>query len=166
MNAIKLLTTQHREVEALFKKYKGSDDNSEKLDIFTELADKLAAHSTIEEKIFYPAVYVGKLEDLLREAVEEHLAAKRLIADLLKLSPSNEEFDAKVKVLQEQIDHHVEEEEEKLFPKVQKTLKAPELEELGREMERMFDTLMEHDPRKDVPQETDEAAPLPEEPRP
>lgn len=166
MNAIKLLTTQHREVEALFKKYKSSDDNSEKLDIFTELADKLAAHSTIEEKLFYPAVYVGKLEDLLREAVEEHLAAKRLIADLLKLSPSNDEFDAKVKVLQEQIEHHVEEEEEKLFPKVQKTLKAPELEELGREMERMFDTLMEHDPRKDVPQETDEAAPLPEEPRP
>ncbi|MBX7116899.1 MAG: hemerythrin domain-containing protein [Myxococcaceae bacterium] len=165
MNAIKLLTTQHRQVEAFFKKYKASDDNNEKLDIFTELADNIAAHSTIEEKLFYPAVYVGKLSELLHEAVEEHLAAKRIIADLLQLSPSHEEYDAKMKVLEEQIEHHVEEEEEKLLPKVEQTLKAPELEALGQKMEHLFETLMKQDPRQDVPQETDEAAPLPQEAR-
>src|SRR5687768_10673858 len=101
MNALELLEQQHREVEDLFEKCEKAEE-SEKQTIFAKLADNLAAHSTIEEKIFYPAVYVGDLKELLAEAVEEHLSAKRVIADLLEEEPG-ETFEAKVKVLKEQI---------------------------------------------------------------
>lgn len=159
MDAIKLLKEQHEEVKQLFEDYEEATPVS-KQEIFEEIADKLAAHATIEEKIFYPATYVGELKDLLKEAVEEHLAAKRVIADLLQMEPSDENFDAKVKVLQEQIEHHVEEEEGELFSKVRKTLSKVELDFIGTEMEAMFDTLISGEPRKSVPSETDAAAPL------
>ena len=159
MDAITLLKQQHREVEDLFEEYEDAEE-SEKAQLLAQLADKLAAHATIEEKIFYPAVYVGELKDLLKEAVEEHLSAKRVIADLLEMTPSDENFDAKVKVLKEQIEHHVEEEEGELFSKVKKTLSKMELDALGEEMEMMFETLLPSEPRKDVPAETAEAPPL------
>jgi hypothetical protein len=78
----------------------------------------------MEEKIFYPSVYVGPLKDALKEAVEEHLGAKRVIADLLAMKPSDEQFDAKMTVLKEEIEHHVKEEEGSLFPKVEKNFPA------------------------------------------
>ncbi len=82
-----------------------------------ELADNLAAHAAIEERIFYPAAYGDNTRDLLEEAVEEHLALKRVIADLIKMGPSDDYFDAKIAVLKEQVAHHVEEEEKELFPR-------------------------------------------------
>jgi hemerythrin superfamily protein len=164
MDAIKLLKTQHDEVEALFKSFEQAADDDEKNDLVAEIADNLAAHAHIEEKLFYPAVYVGELKDLLAEAVEEHLAAKRTIADLLKMTAGDENYDAKVKVLKEQIEHHVEEEEGELFPKVKKTLASEELDALGEQMELMFEELMQADPRERVPAETAQAAPLPSRP--
>lgn len=164
MNAIELLKGQHDEVKALFKSYEQSRDLDEKNDLVAEISDSLAAHAHIEEKLFYPAVYVGELQELLAEAVEEHLAAKRTIADLLRMMPGDRSYDAKVKVLKEQIEHHVEEEEGELFPKVKKTLSAEELDALGEQMELMFEDLMQTDPREQVPTETAHAAPLPSRP--
>ena len=161
MNAITLLKQQHDEVEELFEQLEEADDDGEKLALFQQLADNLAAHATIEEKIFYPAAYAKKTEELLREAVEEHLAAKRIIADLLALSPDDETFDAKVKVLKEQIEHHVEEEEGELFKAARKELSAAELNQLGTQMEALFDAEMDKSPSQSVPGQTDEAAPLP-----
>lgn len=161
MNAIDLLKQQHDEVEDLFEQIEEAEDEGEKLALFQQLADNLAAHAEIEEKIFYPAAYAKKTEELLREAVEEHLAAKRLIADLLELAPDDENFDAKIKVLQEQIEHHVEEEEGELFKAARKELGVNELKTLGTQMEEMFDSLMQKSPSASVPQQTDEAAPLP-----
>ncbi|HXN40338.1 MAG TPA: hemerythrin domain-containing protein, partial [Myxococcaceae bacterium] len=89
-----------------------------------------------------------------------HLAVKRVIADLLQMEPGDENFDAKVKVLQDLIEHHVEEEHEELFPKVKKNFTAEELEALGAEMEEMFLSLRSKEPRKNVPAQTAEAAPL------
>ncbi len=161
MNAIELLKQQHDEVEDLFEQIEAAEDEGEKLALFQQLADNLAAHAEIEEKIFYPAAYAKKTEELLREAVEEHLSAKRLIADLLELSPDDENFDAKIKVLQEQIEHHVEEEEGELFKAARKELGVNELKTLGTQMQEMFDSLIEKSPSAEVPQQTDEAAPLP-----
>jgi hemerythrin superfamily protein len=160
MDAIKLLKEQHAEVKGLFEQYESSDDEGEKQQLCAELSDALAAHATIEEKLFYPAAYVGELKEMLHEAVEEHLAAKRVIADLLEAPSIDESFDAKVKVLQEQIEHHVEEEEGELFPKVRKLMVKEELEALGDAMKQMFDELITQQPRQQVPAETDQAAPL------
>src|SRR2546430_340977 len=98
MNAIEMLEEQHRGVEDLFEEIEEAE-GAEKQEIFAEIADQLVIHSAIEEKHFYPAVKARQTEDLLRESLEEHLAAKRIIADLLDLKVDDEQFDAKVDVL-------------------------------------------------------------------
>lgn len=162
MDAIKLLKQQHDDVESLFKKFEKAK-GAERQRIFEEIADIFAAHAAIEEKFFYPAAYRDgeeELEDLLHEAVEEHLAAKRTIADLLGMKADDETFDAKMKVLQEQIEHHVEEEEHELFPKARKEIATDAREAMGVEMEEMFESLLPTEPRMDIRAETEEAAPL------
>jgi hemerythrin superfamily protein len=159
MNAIELLKSQHREVEALFSKLERATGKSRRA-TFEALADNLAAHATIEEHQFYPAVKANRTEDILLESLEEHLGIKRVLADLLKTSSDDETFEAKVKVLKEQVEHHVEEEEEELFPKVKKLFGPLELEALGQEMLAEFTVLIEGRPREGVPAETQEAAPL------
>lgn len=161
MNALKLLEQQHREVEQLFAKYEELTERAikSKQQLLLKLADRLAAHATIEEQLFYPEVITDDTEETLRESVEEHLAVKRVIADLLEMTPEDENFDAKVKVLKELVEHHVEEEEGELFPAVAAAF-AEELERLGEAMESMFDELMQGEPHKTVAEETGEAAPL------
>jgi hemerythrin superfamily protein len=162
MNAIDLLTGQHEEVNKLFRRYERLSDSAdgERREVFLMIADRLSAHASIEEEYFYPAVKAARTEDQLREAVEEHLAAKRIIADLLDLEPDDENFDAKMKVLQETIEHHVEEEEGDLFPKVKKLLSEDELLALGVQMMAEFEELMQSEPRNEVPMQTDTAAPI------
>jgi hemerythrin superfamily protein len=162
MDAIELLKQQHREVEELFEKFeKAGDARPEVLmDLFARIADNLAAHATIEEKLFYPSVYVGPTAEKLQEAVEEHLSAKRVMADLLDMDPLDAQFKAKVKVLQELIEHHVEEEEKDLFKSVKKLMTKDELATIGEQMEVMFTELIQSGPRMQIPAETDEAAPL------
>src|SRR6187551_3630602 len=125
-DVLEILTSQHLEVDMLFERIEKRDGNRRVL--FTELADRLAAHATVEEKIFYPAVMAKETEDLLRESVQEHLSLKRLIADLIVLRVDDEEFEAKLTVLKEQVTHHAHKEEEaKLFPKVKRLLSRDEL---------------------------------------
>jgi iron-sulfur cluster repair protein YtfE (RIC family) len=155
MDATQLLKKQHAEVRGLFGEFESATDIAEKQQLFDEIADDLAAHCTIEEKVFYPAVYVGPLKEKLREAVEEHLGAKRLIADLLDLEPEDEQFDAKMKALQEQVEHHVEEEEGTIFPEVKRNFSVDELSAMGEQMAQMFDELQDSEPRKSVPEETE-----------
>ena len=93
--------------------------------------------------------------------MEEHLSVKRIIADLLEMEPDDAQFDAKIKVLQEQVEHHVEEEEKQLFPEVQKLHSKDELEDLGMLMEQTAEELKEQGaPRMEVPKETGAAAPI------
>lgn len=156
MGAIEMLKTQHREVEKLFTKFEALGESAEKgkQRVFNEIADALAMHASIEEKHFYPAVKAKRTEDILLEALEEHLSVKRIIADLLELEPSDETFDAKVKVLKEQVEHHVEEEESDLFPKVKKILSAAELTGLEQQMEKTMQALEKGEPRNAVSRET------------
>jgi hemerythrin-like domain-containing protein len=163
VDAIKLLTKQHREVEKLFEQFEQASDGAKKtrLQLCQKIGDALAVHATIEEKIFYPATKAARTEELLKEAVEEHLSAKRIIADLVRRDELDEQTDAKMSVLKEQIEHHVEEEEKELFPKARRLLDAERLEDLGEEMEQLATELMQQgEPRRQVPDETGDAAPI------
>jgi hemerythrin superfamily protein len=160
VDVLDLLTSQHAEVDALFAKLEA--DEGDRNALFGQLADKLAAHATIEEKIFYPAAMAKETEELLRESVEEHLEIKRLLSDLLTMRVDDDTFKAKIALLKEDVEHHAHEEEEKeLFPKLRKSMSPDERAALGNECLAMFEKLMETHPSKNVPAETKEAAPLP-----
>jgi len=161
MNAIKMLKQQHREVEKLFKQFDSAKSAGPRQKAFEEIADALAVHATIEEKHFYPAVKKAQTEDILLEAVEEHLEIKRVIADLLEMDGGEDQFAAKVKVLQEDVEHHVEEEEGEMFPKVEKLFDDEQLEAIGALMDETQEQLKrEGNPRDAIPGETDAAAPV------
>ena len=161
MNAVDMLERQHREVEELFAKLENADRNERKQKLFTQIADKLAVHASIEEEAFYPAVKARHTEDILLESLEEHLGIKRVLADLIDLDASDETFDAKTKVLQEQVEHHVGEEEDDLFPKVKKIFDEETLVAIAHQMALLQEELLaKGNPRLAVPAQTDEAAPL------
>jgi hemerythrin superfamily protein len=161
LNALELLRSQHTEVEDLITKIEDSSDPEKKAELFQKLADNLAAHATIEEKIFYPSVMTDGTHDQLIEATEEHLAVKRLLADMMELDCKDEHFDAKLTVLKENIRHHAhDEEEDKLFPEVEAMMDEDDLAAVGNEMLAMFESLLECSPRRNVPSETKRAAEL------
>ena len=111
-DAIALLKADHRKVEDLFEKYESA--RSKKADIAHQICLELTVHTMIEEEIFYPACREAGVEsDMMDEANVEHDGAKVLIAELENGSPDDEFYDAKVKVLSEEIKHHVKEEEQK-----------------------------------------------------
>ena len=155
MNAIDLLVTQHRRMEASLKKLKDGD-----LSGFETTADELMAHVLVEERQFYPAVHAKRTEDILLESLEEHLSLKRVLADLLALDRSDARFVPKLHVLEEQARHHHKEEEEHLFPKSRKILSAQELEDLGQQLSDTQAELLKSAPRLQARRQTDEAAPL------
>ena len=109
-DAIALLKADHRKVEELFEKYEKS--RSKKADLARQICMELTIHTMIEEEIFYPACREGGVEsDMMDEANVEHDGAKALIAELEAGTPEDDFYDAKVKVLSEEIKHHVKEEE-------------------------------------------------------
>jgi hypothetical protein len=110
--AVKLLKQDHRLVEGWFDEYEQLEDDREKLALFNQIALALKVHTTIEEEIFYPEERGDVEEDLLDEAYVEHDSAKKMIAEIEAMKPSDEYYDAKVKVLGEYIKHHVKEEEQ------------------------------------------------------
>lgn len=158
-HAIELLRHQHREIEARIAQYTQAASNDEKQALFECLADSVAAHNKVEEEIFYPEVLDDANEDDLREAVEEHLAMKRIIADLLRMGAGEQQFDAKVQLLGELILHHFEKEEEGLFATIA-GLEEDALLEMGARMKWLHDELMDHSPRNEVLFEIGYAAPL------
>ncbi|GAC1576997.1 MAG: hypothetical protein NVS3B5_08850 [Sphingomicrobium sp.] len=113
-DAVALLKADHETVADLFKQFEKARGEGRKQSLAMQICKELIVHAKIEEEIFYPACE-GKVDDAdLKEAYVEHDGAKVLIAEIEKGSPSDEYYDAKVKVLQEQIEHHVEEEEKRL----------------------------------------------------
>src|SRR3954447_15935212 len=110
--AITLLKKDHREVEGWFDEYEQLEDDGDKLKLFNQIALALKVHTQIEEEIFYPEERGDVEEDMLDEAYVEHAGAKKLIAEIEGMRPSDEFYDAKVKVLGEYIKHHVKEEEQ------------------------------------------------------
>jgi hemerythrin superfamily protein len=111
--AIQLLKQDHRTVEELFEEFEQASRASEKRSIAREICQELTIHTMIEEEIFYPAVKDVIDEEIYGEAHVEHDGAKVLIAEILAADPSDEFYDARVKVLSEMIKHHVKEEEQR-----------------------------------------------------
>jgi hemerythrin superfamily protein len=142
-DAIALLIADHREVSEMFQQFEELGDRAKasKKKLVDKITTALKLHTQIEEEIFYPAVREAsdELEDKVDEAVVEHASAKDLIAQLDEMDPDEELYDAKVKVLSEQIEHHVEEEEKDMFPKVKKM--GLDLAALGQEMAARKDEL-------------------------
>lgn len=138
MKATQLLKDQHREVKELFRQVQNTDDGEERRDLMEQITERLQTHMMIEEAIFYPAVQEvansGKSEEMLPEAYEEHHVVKLVLDELPDVDPEDERFKAKMTVLSELVDHHVQEEEKELF-KVAEKLGKDRLEELGAEME-------------------------------
>jgi len=110
-DAVAILKADHRKVEGLFEKFEKAKSDSVKKSLVQEICTELSIHTAIEEEIFYPAC-TGKIdEDVVKEAYVEHDGAKVMMAELLQSEPGGDFYDAKVKVLSEEIKHHVKEEE-------------------------------------------------------
>jgi hemerythrin-like domain-containing protein len=135
MDAFSLLKADHRKVAELFQQLE-SATGKQKLTVFDQIKTELELHTHIEEKIFYPAVEEPKeTHELTLEAYEEHDVVKKLLQQLSKARTANDEWEAQAKVLQENVEHHVEEEENELFKKASKVLSREEIETLGEEMQ-------------------------------
>jgi hemerythrin superfamily protein len=137
MKATALLKRQHREVEKLFSTALKSENAKTRRQTMTEIVRALEHHTEIEEKIFYPAVReIGtkKTEEMIGEAYEEHHVVKLVLAELPDLDPTGENFEAKITVLKELVQHHVEEEEEEMFPLADRRLGDERSSELADEM--------------------------------
>lgn len=133
MNAVELLKADHRKVEDLFEQYKKA--RGRKAEIAKQICFELTVHTMLEEELFYPACReAGVDEGKLDEGIVEHDAGKMMMAEIEKGGPDEDFYDAKVKVLSEEIEHHVKEEEEKGGIFAQAKSKGVDLEALGEQM--------------------------------
>lgn len=136
MNAIELLKADHDKVDKLFKQAEATENEAKKQELFEQIKLELLTHTHIEETIFYPTIMKDdEIKDIVLEGLEEHKQAKTLLREIPRLADGSEKFDAKFKVLMEDIEHHVEEEESDMFKKVRKAFDAATLDELGARME-------------------------------
>jgi hemerythrin superfamily protein len=137
MDALELLKKDHKTVKELFKKAEGNNSQKQQKQLFEQIKAELETHTHIEETVFYPAVEkIDELKDMVLESLEEHKQVKTLLREMENLSDDSEKFEPKLKVLMENVEHHaVEEEEEKMFPKLRKFMNAEKLEQLGQELE-------------------------------
>jgi hemerythrin superfamily protein len=147
-DALDLLKADHDRIKEMFAKYDTLGDRAMggRKDLAGQICRELTVHAYIEEQVFYPRVREAgrKIEDEVLEGLEEHHLIKHAVTELEPLSPDNERYDAKVEVLKELVEHHVDEEEEDMFPRVRRAIDAKELEELGAAMEAARTTAPTH----------------------
>jgi hemerythrin superfamily protein len=138
MNAIDLLLADHKKVRRLLTDLEGTTERGIKTreDLFTKVQQELTVHEIIEEEIFYPSLKQHpKAKEIVLEAFEEHNVVDTLMGELSQLPFDDETWGAKFKVMKENIEHHVEEEEGEMFTKARQVFSRQELDELGRVME-------------------------------
>jgi hemerythrin superfamily protein len=152
-DAIALLKEDHRKVEELFSQFEDAKGDGRKQKLAEEICLELSVHAKIEEEIFYPACEGKVDEDLLKESYVEHDGAKVLIAQIMAGGPDDEFYEAKVKVLQEEIEHHVEEEEKRMEGLFAQARKAGlNMDALGEELAARKQQLTEEYKASGVPQ--------------
>lgn len=142
-DALQLLRQDHRTVEDLFEQFEKASGDAQKQKLGKQICEELIIHSMIEEEIFYPACK-GKIdEELLKEGYVEHDAAKLLIVEIQQGEPSDEYYDSKMKVLKEEIEHHIKEEEKQSDSMFGQARKADiDLAELGERLAQRKQELM------------------------
>jgi hemerythrin superfamily protein len=151
MDAISLLTADHDTVRDLFDKFRNTDDTDEQRHLQDMIFSELETHMRIEEDVFYPAVKELDVEELtsdVDESVQEHHVVKVLMREVAGLSDPDV-FEAKMTVLIENVEHHAEEEEQKLFPDSQKALGDERMDELGVQLEARKASLEADDASRD-----------------
>jgi hemerythrin-like domain-containing protein len=138
MDALTLLRRDHDKVKALLRELEPTTERAEKTrtELFSRIKSELTVHEIIEEEIFYPTLKQHpKAKDIVLEAYEEHNVVDTLMGELSELDVTDETWGAKAKVMIENIEHHIEEEEGEMFEQARKVFDRDELEELGRTME-------------------------------
>ncbi len=136
MNALELLKVDHQKVQELFDQVKATENEKQHKQLYKKIKAELEAHAYAEEKVLYPALKKQEeFKDGVLEALEEHLQMKTLFRDIDRLADGNERFDAKLSVLIDDVEHHVEEEEGEMFPKVETHYSDEDLEEIGAQLE-------------------------------
>ena len=138
-NPLTIIKNDHKKVQALFREYEDLGDQAmvTKKDIAAQIIAELTQHAEMEETILYPFLeekYNKEGDSMVEEAIAEHAVAKNLMSELEALDPEDPQFDAKIKVLDENINHHIKEEEEELLPKAQKEIPEDELDIVGDQM--------------------------------
>jgi hemerythrin-like domain-containing protein len=135
MDVLEFLTDEHDEAKAVFKKLEKAE-GAEAGKLFNQLKSMLSLHEELEETYFYPQLKQEEAaRDMVLEGYQEHHVMDVLIDEISKLKPSAEEWAPKIKVLQENTEHHIEEEEDELFPKVRKIWDADKRQKVGRQMQ-------------------------------
>ena len=131
---IQVLKHDHREVEQHFAAFEKGRDQEKKQE-YHEVGEELQNHMKLEEEFFYPAVR-AKIKDpaLVDEGIKEHNEVKRMLRETSKMKPSDKEMTNRVMEIKKVVQHHVKEEEEKMFPEVKKAMKQDELSQLGQKM--------------------------------
>lgn len=136
MDALELLKQDHQHVKELFQQADGTQDSNERKQLSNQIETALEIHAHIEETVFYPALEEREeLKDMVAEAREEHQEVKALLEEIEDLQSDGDELDSKLQELQETVEHHVEEEEGEMFPKVRELFQQGELERLGSQLE-------------------------------
>jgi hemerythrin superfamily protein len=145
MDPIKLIKQDHRAVKALFRKFERAGKRSEKQKLGEEIIEELSVHAAIEEQLVYPAIRANKrMEESVLDAMEEHHAVKLLLAELDKMNVDDERYDAKMHVVTESVEMHIEEEEGRLLPALEKQLDSDKRQNLARQMVAMKDAGPNH----------------------
>jgi hemerythrin superfamily protein len=140
MDALQLLTADHNRVRGLFTRFRTaheSDDATQMATLGAKIFDELEVHTTIEEEIFYPSIKgeSGEITETVDEGVQEHHVVKVLMQEMQQLEPGSDQWTAKMTVLIENVEHHADEEESDLFPKVRSATSEEFRTRLGEQLE-------------------------------
>ena len=136
MDALELLKQDHQTVKSLFDQIDDVEDAKQRKKLFDQIDTELNIHAHIEETVFYPAMQkIDALKEMVEEALEEHQEVKTLLEEMEGLDPENERFSASLEELMENVEHHVAEEEDEMFPKVREQCDQATLDRLGDQLE-------------------------------
>jgi hemerythrin superfamily protein len=144
MDALTMLKQQHQEVDELFDRMQQADE-SEKITLMGQIAEKLTLHAMIEEQHFYPFCMRMGIQDMVDHSLQEHAEVKQLISEILQMKRHNPLIDPSVQKLMMSVQSHVKEEENTLFPRLMSVASEEDLRSVGMEMQRTMDELSQQE---------------------
>lgn len=152
MNAIELLTKDHRKVEELFAELEQAEGGAARSEIFQRICEEVLVHAHAEEQVLYPAAreQLEDADELVQDSLEEHHAVEERLTKLLEMDPDDASFLQRCLEVRDLIDHHVEEEENQLFPQMRAQLEEQELDAMGEELQQVKEEELAEGPVEQV----------------